>query len=720
MPIMFDQSENVFILNTKNMTYSMEITPLGYLRACHWGGKVNRASDVKAQLLTVREGKQTWRGNYPKGYEQQKGFEKQLEEIAPWSGYMFSEPGIKLQYSDGTRDVVLKYKKHSISSDHDSDVLCVTLIDPNFDFEIDLFYRVFSKYDLIDRWCVARNTGSSPIQIESLQSAAWTLPQGKEYRLTHMSGKWSGEYQIDHIRLTQSRVMLENKLGISNHAATPWFALDFKGEATEDSGRLWYGTLHWSGNWKIAIEVDQYNHTRVVGGIHDFDFSWKLNPGEELDTPIFTAGYTADGFGAASRNLHDYAREVVLPKIHAQNAELPVMYNCWSVFEFDINVQQQIELAKTAAKIGCEVFMVDDGWFSSRNDDTSGLGDWWCSHEKFPDGLTPLINEVKKNGMTFGLWVEPEMVNEKSLLFEEHPEWVIGFPKRELTTGRNQLVLNFGKKEVQDWCFDWMNKLLVENDIEWIKWDMNRYISEPGWLEKPIDEQREIWPRFVFGLYSVLSKLRTAHPNVKYINCASGGGRADFGLSRYTDRLTLTDNGDGLDFQKLYWGYSQYLPARLPGTGFNNGEYNDINHRNIPYSYRLARSFFGAMGVGNNFYKSSSDEIVKSSEAIKKYKQVRHIIATGDLYRLVNPYVEPLIAIEYASKDGNEALLLILTHSMQFYNQMPNIRLKGLHKEKIYEVDGFSEISGAALMECGLPFMFDADYDSRVIYMKTK
>ena len=718
MSIIFDKENNAFLLHTPNMTYAMEVTSLGYLRSTHWGGRVERACDLAPRLLCLREGLLTWRDRYPRGHEQQVAFEKQNEEIAPWSGYMFTEPGVKLQYSDGVRDVVLKYKGYNILADGEAETLIITLMDPNYAFEADLYYRIYKNRDLIDRWTVTRNTGAEPIMIESLQSAAWYAPPGKNYRLTHMGGKWSGEYQMESVMLTQSKIVLENKLGISNHEATPWYALDPAGSSTEEYGEVWFGTLQWSGNWKIAVEVNQYNQVCVVGGMHDFDFGWKLNAGEKLTSPVFTSGYSPSGFGAASRALHDYARDILLPRPHADDSKIPIIYNCWSVFEFDINSKQQIELAKTASEIGCEVFMVDDGWFSSRDDDTSGLGDWWCSPTKFPDGLTPLIDAVKGYGMKFGLWVEPEMVNEKSELFNQHPEWVIGFPTRERTTGRNQLVLNFGMQEVQDWCYEWMDRLLTENDIDWIKWDMNRYISEPGWMQMPLDQQREIWPRYVFGLYSVYERLRKKHPGVKYINCASGGGRADLGLSRYTDRLTLTDNGDGLDFQRLFWGYTQFMPPRLPGAGFNNAPYNSINRRSVPFRYRLARAFFGAMQVGSNFYRSDAEEIEQSAQAIAKYKKVRHLIAGGDLYRLVSPYDSPLMAMEFVSKIKNEALLLILTHSMQYYNLIPRIKLRGLDKSTIYDVEGFGEVSGAALMEYGLSFQFDADYDSRVIHIK--
>ena len=722
MPITYNSDCKAFLISTPGMTYAMEVTSLGYLRSTHWGGVVKRAQDLSVKLLSLREGMLTWKDQYASGsissHERKVAFEKQNEEIAPWGGYMFCEPGVKAVFHDGTRDVVLKYHSHEIDKKENYETLSVTLKDANYPLKVVLHYRIYEGLDIVDRWTVATNEGEEDILLESLQSAAWHLPQGKEYRLSHMSGKWSAEYQIERIQLTQSKVVLDNRSGISNHFATPWFALDYKGQAQEESGKVWFGALHWSGNWKIVAEINEFHQARVVGGINDFDSTWKLAASESFTTPIFTGGYSNAGFGKASRALHDYVNRHLLPHPHAAETRLPVMYNCWSVFEFDINVEQQIKLAKVAADIGCEVFMVDDGWFSTRDDDTSGLGDWWCSPTKFPNGLKPLIDAVKEHGMTFGLWVEPEMVNEQSELFNKHPEWTIYFPTRERTTGRNQLVLNFGRQDVQDWCYDWMDKLLTENDIDWIKWDMNRYISEPGWPDMPKDRQKEIWTRFVHGLYSVYARLRKKHPNVKYINCSSGGGRADFGLFRYTDRLTLTDNGDCLDFLKLWWGYSQFLPPRLPGTGFNNAPSNGINGRSVPFEYRLTKGFFGAMSVGSNFFKSDANELKRSAESIALYKKVRHLVAAGDVYRLVSPYENPCMAMMYAAKDKSQALLLIMTHSMQFYNLLPTVKLQGLDPDTLYKVGDLGTYSGAGLMEKGLAFKYKADYDSRVIFIE--
>jgi alpha-galactosidase len=723
MDIKYDNRSGIFHLRTDNMSYAMNATSLGYLKHLYWGPVIDRDQDLQHAAVLPPLGDRNRPAapdkTLPDYIQKQRLIRQERfnEEYAAWSGYFYDEPCIKATFADGVRDVVLNYVSHEITSGPESRTLRIRMKDAHYPLIVDLFYRIYAGLDVVDRWVSATNTGKEPIALEDLQSAVWLVPQGKQYRLTHLSGKWSGEHQMERVMLTQSKVTIETRTGVSNHLATPWFALDYLGQATEDTGRVWYGSLHWSGSWKIVAEVNQHDQTRVTGGTNDFDSVWNLKPGETFTAPKFTGGFTASGFGAAARQLHDYMRTHVLPKPHV--AELPpVMYNSWSVFRFNIDVAQQMNLVDTAADVGCEVYMVDDGWFSTRDNETSGLGDWWPSKAKFPNGLKPLIDKVKSRGMQFGLWVEPEMVNEKSELFSKHPEWVIQFPNRERTRGRAQLVLNFGRKDVQDWCVDWMHRLLAENDIPWIKWDMNRYIADPGWMEKPREEQREIWIRFVQGLYDVFRRLRELHPNVKYINCASGGGRTDMGLFAYTDRLTLTDNGDPLDFLRLYWGYLQVFPARLASTGFSNDLPNGINGRTTPLPYRAMRGYFGAMGVGTNFKIVDQNEIAYTAETIKRYKGMRHLVAFGDTYRLASPYENPYMAIEYAAKDGSEAAVLLMSHSMQYYRTLPKLRLHGLKSDALYDVEGLGVASGAWLESEGIPIRFDADFDGKMIMVK--
>lgn len=298
---------------------------------------------------------------------------------------------------------------------------------------------------------------------------------------------------------------MESRRGTTSHHANPWFALDKNGEANEDHGEVYYGALAYSGNWKIVVEKDDFNRIKVSSGINDFDFEWCLKPGTIFTTPKLIAGYSVNGLGAASRNLHSYELKYVLPEKNRGNLR-KILYNSWEATTFNVNEEGQAKLAEIAASIGVELFVMDDGWFGARNDDTAGLGDWQVNKDKFPNGLKGLIDKVNSLHMDFGLWVEPEMVNPNSDLYRKHPDWVYHFPTRHRTEMRNQLVLNMGRDDVREFVFSFMDKLLSENNIKFIKWDMNRSISEPGYPSAPPEEQRQIWYEHVEGIYGVVKK----------------------------------------------------------------------------------------------------------------------------------------------------------------------------------------------------------------------
>ncbi|HEX5689392.1 MAG TPA: alpha-galactosidase, partial [Roseiflexaceae bacterium] len=348
---------------------------------------------------------------------------------------------------------------------HGDDQLDITLRDTAYPFELTLHYRVHTEYDLIERWVTATNNGDTPITIERIWSAQWHLPLGDGYRLTHLTGRHMAEMQLRREPLTQGVKLLESRRITSSHHHSPWFAVD-RGQADEDSGEVWFGTLAWSGNWKISAEVTDFMSTRISIGLNDWDFAWRLGAGERFDTPSSYAGYSADGFGDASRRLHNLIREQFLP--HGQ-AIHKVLYNSWEATEFAVDEPSQSALAELAADMGVELFVMDDGWFHGRDDDHAGLGDWWPDARKFPQGLTPLIARVNDLGMDFGLWIEPEMVNPNSDLYRAHPEWAIHFPTRARTEARNQLILNVARPDVQAYLIEKLDRLLAEHNIAFIK-----------------------------------------------------------------------------------------------------------------------------------------------------------------------------------------------------------------------------------------------------------
>ncbi len=490
--IRFDQNRKTWLIITSHSSYALGTAPNGQLQHLYWGAPLWRIEDIPGAQAS--DGLSSF----------DPGEMLENEEYPGWGGPRYYEPALKITRSDGNRDLVLHYASQSIEGDE----LTINLKDIVDPIEVALHYRVYPQQGIIARSSVIRNGTRQPLRIESAQSASWYLPSGDGYRLSYLSGRWLAETQLNQEPVHEGLKVLESRLGHTGHNLNPWFAID-SGDASETEGRVWFGALAWSGNWRISVEQTPYRQVRVTGGLNTFDFSYTLKPGESLETPAFYGGFTQAGFGEASRLLHNLERNEIEP--HGAKARVrPVLYNSWEATEFNVTEAGQKALAAKAAKLGVELFVIDDGWFGKRNSDHAGLGDWVVNPAKFPNGLKPLISYVNGLGMDFGLWVEPEMVNPDSDLYRAHPDWVMNFPGRPRSELRNQLVLNLARNDVRDYILTVLNKLATEYNIRYFKWDMNRTFSEPGWPEAAPDEQKELWVRYVWNLYDIMARLRAA------------------------------------------------------------------------------------------------------------------------------------------------------------------------------------------------------------------
>ena len=697
-----------WFLKTKNTAYVMGIDEDKNLQHLYWGEKLPYIND------------------YPRVLLQQdlpfNNFEQIIkEEFSPWGGIRYKEPGLKIIYEDQVRDLILKYKNYKlIDSDNKCKKLIIYLIDSAYNLEVELNYRLIEEYDLIERWVNIKNKGNQPVQIKQILSAQWHLPDMQNYRLSYLYGRWVSETKLSRIELGYGKKILESRRGITSHQFNPWFAVD-NGQSNEDFGKVYYGILAWSGNWKIVLEKDSYNRLQVSGGINDFDFSWQLKPDESFLTPKFVAGYTNNGFGDASRKLHHYQLDYILPGNFNQKIR-PVLYNSWEATKFSLNEEGQKELAKKAASLGVELFVLDDGWFGERNDDRAGLGDWYVNKKKFPHDLTSLISHVNELGMDFGLWVEPEMVNKNSKLYNLHPNWVYHFPNRPRSESRNQLVLNLAKKEVVEYIYDFMNKLLDNYNIKFIKWDMNRPFSEPGWLDVPKSQQREIWVRHVYSLYQIIDKLRKKYPKIIFESCSGGGGRVDLGILQRADQVWTSDNTDAFDRLKIQEGFSYAYAPKIMVSWVTDSP-NRLNHRKLSLDYRFNVAMMGSMGVGGNLNNWSKTEMGLAKEKIRQYKKIREIIQHGDQYRLLPTWKGNLVAVEYVNKDKNLVVLFVFLHSQQFGEKLPPVKLKRLISDSLYQFqDGNKKVilSGKALEEIGVKVDLKGDFDSKLIILEKK
>jgi alpha-galactosidase len=695
------EKERVWILETRYTAYVFSWSKVNRLDHVYWGAKLPFTSDYFPKELGF-DPLGNW--NFARSTH---------EEFPAWGDYKYNEPSLKARFSDGVREVLLDYVDSKIEENEATATLSIELQDPHYPLRVRLVYRVFRDHDLIERSAVLENTGGQPIEIEQIMSAAWHFPRRDSYQLTTLNGKWGGEFQIQRVDLPMGKQVVERRRGSTGFDSNPFFALSANGAATETHGEVWFGALAFSGNYKLVIERDAFEHVYVTGGINVFDFQWRLEGGEVFETPVFVGGFTNGGYGEASRRLHAYEIEYVVPRSTAHELR-PIVYNSWYVTGFDVSYENQTKAAELAARLGVELFVMDDGWFGQRNNDRAGLGDWYVNREKFPEGLGRLIRKVNELGMEFGIWVEPEMVNPDSDLYRAHPDWVYHFPNRPRSTGRNQLVLNVSRPEVQEFILDFMNDLLGNNNIKFIKWDMNRHFSEPGWPDAPEGRDREIWVRHTRGVYDIFRQLRENHPHVLFESCSGGGGRVDLGIMPYAEQFWMTDNTDPYDDLFIQEGFTQaHAPlTRMMWVTDTNG----INGRAYSLEYRFHLAMMGVLGLGADLTKWSEGDLNTAAGFIAAYKDIRETMQFGAFYRLRSPRESVLSAFQFNHPSGREAVVVVFLSNSQFGHYHNIIRLQGLDAEAKYMIEGSSEVwSGQALMNRGLPVALKGSFVSQLI-----
>jgi alpha-galactosidase len=637
-------------------------------------------------------------------------------EYAAWGAGLSTEPALKVTSANGDRTLVLIYDSAKLEKDR----LEIVLRDTVRPVRVHLFYRVYPQ-GVIARWSRIENAGKETFQIEQAASATMNLPRGEGYALSWLTGQWAAEWQLHTEPIEAGIRVLESRRGSTSHQSNPWFAIGRTSETTEQAGPVWFGELGWSGSWKISVEDTAMHQVRVTAGYNPYDFQYTVKPGASLETPPFYAGYTGRGQGEASRILHRFQLEEMLPT-HPDPKPRPIVYNSWEATGFDVNEPGQIALAEKAAKLGVERFVIDDGWFGARLTDHAGLGDWQVNPVKFPHGLKPLIDRVHALGMDFGLWVEPEMVNPDSNLYRAHPDWAMHFPGRQRTEARNQLLLNLARPDVKEFVFAFLDKLVTENDIAYLKWDYNRNWSEPGWQEAPDGDAKEIYVRYVQNLYEILDRLRAKHPRLEIESCSGGGGRTDLGILRYTDEVWPSDNTDALDRLNLQYGFTHaYTPEVMVAWVTDIPNY--LDHRNVPLKFRFLVAMQGALGVGNNLNKWLPEQMDEATALTGFYKTIRTTVQHGNLYRLASPVTNDASQVEYVSKDGQQAVLLAYLHSQHYGLGYPTVRLEGLDAEAMYRVRpldpkqyrGDLLVQGSVLMGEGVHLSLAGDYDSTAL-----
>ena len=708
----------LWIIQAGGFTYAMGVDERNWLQSLYWGPRIDRAEDIPAAH------------SLPEVVSFDLPTTTTPQEYAAWGAGLYTEPDLKATFASGNRDVVLQYVDQHQTHDANSQTLDITMRDIKQPLIVHLFYRVYTGQSVLERWSTIENQTKEDVVLEDAASATWSLPnlQNRNYRAHWLTGRWAGEWQLQSALLDVGSQVIESRRGSTSHQANPWFALegpDAGSDANdEEHGPVYFGELGWSGSWRITMEQSSFHQVRITGGYNPFDFGYRLAPRESLTTPPFYGGFTDGGMGEASRILHRFQQGVILPGAPHPKPR-PVLYNSWEATEFNVSESSQIALAEKAAQLGVERFVIDDGWFGQRKDDHAGLGDWYVNKDKFPNGLKPVIDRVHQLGMDFGIWVEPEMVNPDSDLYRKHPEWAMNFPGRPRTEGRQQLLLNLARPDVTEYVYQWLDELVSNNDINFLKWDYNRNWAEPGWDAVPVADQKKIYVAYVHNLYAILDRLRAKHPRLEIESCSGGGGRVDLGILRRTEEVWPSDNTDALDRLSLQDGFTH---AYTPGVMM--AWVTDAPNRKTPLKFRFLVAMEGSLGIGANLNNFTAEDMSTAKDLVAFYKTIRPTVQQGSQYRLIAPSrpgaPSERAATEYVSADGTQAVLFAYLHSQNFGDPYPLVRLQGLDPKANYHVRSLDpkqlhsqqEASGSYWMGHGLQLDLSGDYDSAAVVLE--
>lgn len=590
----------------------------------------------------------------------------------------FIEPAIAVLHTDGNNSIDLKYESHSTSSVSDGSILTkIILKDPNYPFFVDIFYKAWEKEDVIEQWSVIRHSEKGEVTLNKYASANLYF-FNKEYYLTSYNGNWIQEMTPSLTRLQQGMHTIESRMGTRENLHTsPNFMLSMDGKATEKSGTVMIGQIAWNGNFTIQFETDVYRNMHIVAGINPFQSTYELKPNTPFETPRFIYTLSFEGAGKASRNLHNWMRNNQL--IDGKGERLTLLNN-WEATYFDFDQQKLINLFDGAKEIGVDMFLLDDGWFANkypRNNDQAGLGDWQVNKNKLPDGIPFLIKHANRKGIKFGIWIEPEMINPKSELYEKKNDWVLRQEKRPEIYFRNQLVLDLCNPEVQDFVYGIVDNLFVDNpSLAYIKWDCNAPIfnGHSKYLEKKKIPQSHLYVEYTKGLDNVLQRIRAKYSKVPMMLCSGGGGRTDYSLFKYFTEFWLSDNTEPLERVFMQWDYSYHYPAitmcnHVTGWG------------NKPLKYRIDVASMGKLGFDIRVDELNDVDKAFCRQTVNNYNSFKEIIWHGNLYRLVNPHENDLAALMFVDRTKSKAVM---------FNYLTNWRLNTNTNLRPIQLDGLN------------------------------
>ena len=711
MGIIYCEKDRIFTLQTKNTTYQMQVDRYGFLLHLYYGKKTDTCMDY---LLTYYD--RGFSGNpYDAGEDRTYSMDTLPQEFPCYGNGDFRSTAFAVENADGSMSCDLRYKSHKIfdgkynleglpavyASDKEAQTLEILMEDPVTGVKVVLLYGVLPAQDIITRSVCVKNESSGKIYLNKIESASLDFLYG-DYELLTFYGRHAMERNVQRVPVVHGTQKIGSVRGTSSHQYNPMMILAEK-ETTEDKGNCYAMSFVYSGCFQGEVLKDQLNQTRMMLGLQEEAFRYPLETGEMFQAPEVILSYSSEGMNRLSQNLHHCIRQHICRGKYKEEIR-PILINSWEAAYFDFTGDTIYELAKAAKEVNIDMLVMDDGWFGKRDDDNSGLGDWFVNEKKLGGTLGNLIKRINDLGVKFGIWIEPEMVSEDSDLYRKHPDWALTVPGRNPVRSRNQLVLDFSRKEVVDEIYDQICKVLDQGNIEYVKWDMNRSLMDV--YSSVTRDQGRVLHDYVLGLYDFLERLVQRYPNLLIEGCSGGGGRFDAGMMYYTPQIWCSDNTDAIDRLRIQYGTSFGYPVSVVGSHVSAVP-NHQTGRKTPLHTRGVVAMSGTFGYELNLMKLSEEEKQEIREQIEEYKSYAPIIQNGLYYRLSNPTTEEICAWEFVHTDEKEQSKVLLNIVMQVIhgNMTVNyVKLQGLEEMAVYrEEKSGKRYTGAALMYGGMP-----------------
>jgi len=725
MSITYDKESKIFNISTKNTSYLFAVTNKGILLHIYYGKKIKQLNSLNHIIeFTSKAFSST---DIP---ESDASTDLLPMEYPCYGSVDLRTPAFNAIYEDGSTVTVLSYKSHEIidgkpelkglpstyvEDNNEAQTLIITMHDSLKNIDIKLYYTAFNEHDAIAKHVEIVNTSTETVSITSALSSSIDFHEA-DYDFVHLHGAWARERHIQRVPLINGNVSVDSKRGSSSHHHNPFFALASK-NADEDNGEVYGFNLIYSGNFIAGTEVNAYNTARAYIGLNPFNFCWQLKPAETFVTPETVLVYSDNGFGKMSRTYHKLYR-TRLAKGKYRDTKRPVLINNWEATYFDFNEEKILNIAKKAKEVGVELMVLDDGWFGKRDIDNCSLGDWVVDKNKLPDGIGSLATKINDLGMKFGLWFEPEMVSPDSDLYRAHPDWCLHVNGRKRNECRNQLILDLSRDDVCDYIIKAVSAILKSAPISYVKWDMNRNMSEIGSALLPANQQREVTHRYMLGLYRVLETITSTFPDILFESCSGGGGRFDGGMMYYMPQCWTSDNTDAIERLYIQHGTSLVYPVSSMGAHVSAVP-NHQTGRTTDIRMRGDVATFGRFGYELDLSTLTDEEICIVKEQIIRYHELEDVIHHGEMYRLKSPYNGNIVSWEFVSDDNETVILAIYTILCKVQGPYYKIKLKGLDADAMYTdtVTGTS-YAGDVLMNIGYNFDINKDFNSEIKVFK--